>query len=53
MSTHDLNYIEVRNKIIEGSRLAVKKLIQERKKTNGDLVIMVKGKITHVPAKDL
>jgi len=53
MSTNDSNYIEIRNKIIEGSRIAVKKLIEERKKTNGDLVVMVKGKITHVPAKDL
>ncbi len=53
MSIDDSNYIEIRNKIIEGSRLAVKKLIKERKKTNGELVIMVKGKITHIPAKDL
>jgi hypothetical protein len=53
MSTSDSNYIEIRNKIIEGSHLAVKKLINERKKTNGELVIMVKGKIKHVAAKDL
>ena len=53
MSANNLNYIEVRNKIIEGCHIAIKKLIEERKKTNGDLVIMVKGKITHVPAKYL
>jgi len=53
MSTNDSNYIAIRNKIIEGSRLAVRKLIQDRKKNNGELVIMVKGKITHVRAKDL
>jgi len=53
MSTNNSNYIDVRNKIIEGSHLAVKNLIKERKKSNGELVIMVKGKIKHVPAKDL
>lgn len=53
MSTNHSNYIEIRNKIIEGSHIAVKKLIKERKKTDGSLVLMVKGKITHVPAKDL
>lgn len=52
MSTNS-KYIEVRDKIIEGSHLAVKRLIKERQKINGTLVIMVKGKITHVPAKDL
>lgn len=53
MSANDSTYIEIRNKIIEGSHLAVKNLIKERKKTNGELVIMVDGKIKHVPAKDL
>jgi hypothetical protein len=53
MSINDSNYIEIRNKIIEGSRLAIKKLIEDRKKTNGELVIMVKGQIKHIPAKDL
>jgi len=52
-STNDSKYIEIRNKIIKGSHLAVKKLIKERQKTNGELVIMVDGKIKHVPAKDL
>ena len=53
MSTNNSNYIEIRNKIIEGSHLAVKRLIKERKKANGELVIMVKGEIKHVAAKDL
>jgi hypothetical protein len=44
---------EIGTIIIEGSRLAVKNLIKERKKTNGELVIMVKGKIKHIAAKDL
>lgn len=47
------NYIEIRNKIIEGSHLAVKKLIKERKLNNGSLVLMVDGKIKTVPAKEL
>jgi hypothetical protein len=53
MNIEDSNYIEIRNKIIKGSRESVKRLINERKKTNGELVIMVKGEIKHIPAKDL
>lgn len=53
MSTNHSKYIEVRDKIIAGSHLAVKRLIKERQKTNGELVIMVGGKIKTVPAKDL
>jgi hypothetical protein len=53
MSIDDSNYVEIRNKIIKGVRNGVKNLIKERKKTNGELVIMVKGEIKHVKAKDL
>lgn len=53
MDIDDSNYIEIRNKIITGVRNGVKNLIKERKKTNGELVIMVKGKIKHIAAKDL
>jgi len=53
MSNSHPKYSEVRNKIIEGSHLAVKKLVAERKKTNGELVILDNGKIRHVRAKDL
>ena len=53
MSIDDSNYIEIRNKILKGVRDGIKNLIKERKKTNGELVIMVEGKITHVAAKDL
>jgi len=53
MSIDDSNYIEIRDKILKGIRNGVKNLIKERKKANGELVIMVKGKIKHVAAKDL
>lgn len=53
MGNSQSKYAEVRDKIIKGSHLAVKRLIKERQKTNSTLVIMVEGKITHVPAKDL
>ena len=53
MNISDSEYIEIRNKILEGTRRAIKNLINERKKANGELVIMVKGKIRHVAAKDL
>jgi len=49
----DSNYIEIRDKILKGINEAIKNLIEERKKTNGELVTMVKGEIKHVPAKDL
>ena len=53
MSIDDSNYIEIRNKILKGVKNGIDNLIKERKKTSGELVIMIKGKITHVPAKDL
>ena len=53
MSINDSEYIEIRNKILEGIHRAVKKLIKERKKTNGELVVWVDGKIKHVRARDL
>ena len=53
MSIDDSSYIEIRNNILKGIRDGVKNLIKERKKTNGELVLMVKGKIKHVAAKDL
>jgi hypothetical protein len=53
VSTNQSDYEEVRDKIIKGSHLAVRRLIKERQKTNGSLVIMVDGKIKTVPAKDL
>ena len=53
MSINDPDYFIIRDKILKGIRNGVKNLIKERKTTNGELIIMVKGKITHVPAKDL
>jgi len=53
MSISDSEYIDIRNKILEGTHRAVKKLIKERKKTNGELVLWVDGKIKHVRARDL
>ena len=53
MSIDDRDYIEIRDKILKGVRNGVKNLIKERKKTNGELIIMIDGKIKHVAAKDL
>jgi hypothetical protein len=53
MSIDDSNYIEIRDNILKGIRDGVKNLIKERKKTNGELVIMVNGKIKLVAAKNL
>ncbi len=53
MSIDESNYIEIRDKILKGVRNGIKNLIKERKKSGGELVILDKGKIRHVPAKDL
>ncbi len=36
------------DKILEGLQLAYKKLVEHKRKTNGVLVIMKDGKITHL-----
>ena len=36
-----------------GVRNGIKNLVKERKKSGGELVILDKGKIRHVPAKEL
>jgi len=53
MGISDSEYIEIKNKILDGTHRAVKKLIKERKKTNGELVLWVDGKVKHVRARDL
>jgi hypothetical protein len=41
------------DKITEGVRLAIRRLIERRQKEDGELVISRKGKVVHVKARDL
>lgn len=41
---------EIRNKIIEGNKLALKRLIEKKKKENSFIIISNKGKVEKVYA---
>jgi len=45
--------IELREKILKGIELAIKKLIQTKQKSNGELVYSKDGKIVFVKASEL
>ena len=47
------NRIELRKKNFRGVRLAIKKLIAERAKENGYLIVSKNGKVIKVSAKSL
>jgi hypothetical protein len=40
-------------KLIKGTRMAIKKLIEERKKENGYLIVSKNGKVTKVRARSI
>jgi len=44
---------DIRDKMFKGLTIAFEKLVAERAKEDGYLVLYQDGKITHVPAKDL
>jgi len=48
MKTKDLKY-----KILEGNRLAIKKLVAKKTKENSFLVVSDHGKVVKVNAKDI
>lgn len=41
------------DKLLKGSRLAVKKLIEERAKTNDYLIVSKNGKVVKIRARDI
>ena len=43
----------LREKIVKGTRLAIRRLIAEKKKNNGYLVIARNGKVVKVKASEL
>ncbi|WP_157576845.1 hypothetical protein [Asinibacterium sp. OR53] len=44
---------EIKAKIIEGNRLALKKLVEKKKKEGSFLLVSEKGKVVKVNAKDI
>lgn len=44
---------ELTKKILEGSKLAIKRLVERKRKENGYLVVSENGKVVKVPAKDI
>ncbi len=47
------NKNELRDKILEGIKSAIEKLISSRAKDNDFLIVSKNGKIVKIPAKDL
>lgn len=44
---------EIREKVLQGTALAVRRLIERQKKEGGYLVFSENGKVMKVPAKDI
>jgi primosomal replication protein N len=44
---------EVKRKIVDGSKLAVQRLIARKKKENKELVISQGGKVIKIPASEI
>ncbi len=45
--------LEIKNKVIEGSKLAVLRLIEKRRRENSYLIVSDNGKVVKVMAKDI
>ncbi len=50
---NDIDIKELEKKILEGIALAYQKLVEQKKKEDGELVFSQNGKIIIVKAKDL
>ncbi len=44
---------EIRNKVLQGTKLAVERLIEQTRKENGYLVVSQDGKVVKLYAKDI
>jgi hypothetical protein len=45
--------VEIKNKILEGGRLAIKKLVDRKRKENSYLIVSDHGKVVRVQAIDI
>jgi hypothetical protein len=50
---NDKEIAELREKILKGIALSFEKLVQEKIKTDGELVFSIDGEIVFIKAKDL
>jgi hypothetical protein len=48
-----LNATEIKNRFIAGNKLALKRLIERKKKENSFLVFSYNGKVIRINAKDI
>ena len=48
-----LKTTDIKNKILEGSRLAIKKLIDKKKRDNSYLIVSDNGKVIKIQAADI
>ncbi|MEG1738591.1 MAG: hypothetical protein RR137_10505 [Odoribacter sp.] len=53
LSINDIDTKELEKKILEGIALAYQKLVEQKKKEDGELVFSQDGKIVVVKARDL
>jgi hypothetical protein len=45
--------VEIKNKILEGGKLAIKKLVDRKRKENSYLIVSDHGKVVRVQATDI
>jgi hypothetical protein len=53
MNKKNIDTVDLRNKILKGIDLAVKKLIRRKQKEDGELVFSKNGEVVIIKAKDL
>ncbi len=46
-------YEDIEKKVLKGTKLAIKKLIYEKKLRNENLIVSYNGKVVSIPAKNL
>ena len=45
--------LEIRDKIMQGTKLAIKKLVDKKRKENSFLIVSEHGKVTKLQASDI
>jgi hypothetical protein len=48
-----MTHTELKEKVLQGGKQAIQKLIEKKRKENGFLVISQHGKVIRIPAKDI
>jgi hypothetical protein len=50
---HIVNTADIKNKILEGGKLAIKKLVDRKRKENSYLIVSDQGKVVRIQAADI